>query len=295
MFNQMKRSSKHTYSFQGDFLNADIHKLHIWQHSLHESWPLYPFAAEESMRHQVIHFQEHFCRYLILVFLVDGKLRYHFDETEFDLRKGDALLIPPGSSYSFETQENGFYYKKVLEIKGVNLLSILETLGLNKYEHFRLKENIDWFLQKLTVITDLIERNNPADFSELMGTTYTLLNEFSMLKKRQKNTTPRLLTAIQTRLENQLNESLSIRGIAEEFHISQTYLESLFRKKFGISPREYRINCKIEQAKYLLHHTNLSMKEIAFQTGYCNQFYFSQEFKRMTGETPSLFRRTQSS
>ena len=47
----MRSSQKHTYFFQGDFLNADIHRLHIWQHSLQESWPLYPFATEESMRH----------------------------------------------------------------------------------------------------------------------------------------------------------------------------------------------------------------------------------------------------
>ena len=183
----------------------------------------------------------------------------------------------------------------VLEIKGVNLLSILETLGLNKHQSFHLKDRMDWFLQKLAIISEKIERNDAAEFSELMGTTYTLLNEFSMLGRKQKNHPPRLLTAIQSRLENQLDEPLSIRDIAGEFHISQTHLEYLFRKKFGMSPREYRILCKIEQAKYLIHHTNLSMKEIAFQTGYCNQFYFSREFKRITGKTPSLFRRTQSS
>ena len=290
----MKRNPKHTYLFQGDFLGADIHKLHIWQHSFQESWPLYPFATEESMRHQPVHFQEQFCRYLILVFLKEGKLRYHFDEKTYDLFKGDALLIPPGSNYSFETLENPFYHKRVLEIKGVNLLSILETLGLCRPERFHLGDKQEWFLGKLTLITKMIDRNLPSEFSELMGMTYTLLNEFSMHRKKTKNHVPRLLTAIQTRLENQLNEPLTIRDIAKEFHISQTHLESLFRKKFGLSPREYRINCKIEQAKYLLHHTDLSMKEIAFQTGYCNQFYFSQEFKRITGKTPSLFRRTQS-
>ena len=291
----MKKRPRHSCHFQGDFSGADIHRLHIWQHSLQESWPIYPFATEESMRHVPVCFQEQFCRYLILVFLLDGKLRYHFDDKQFDLGKGDALLIPPGSNYSFETLKNAYYHKKVLEIKGVNLLSILETLGLNASERFPLKEKMEWFLQRWDLISERIERNLPSEFSELMGITYTLVNEFSMLRKKQKNHTPRLLTAIQTRLENNLNEPLSIREIAEEFHISQTHLGTLFRKKFGLSPKEYRINCKIEQAKYLLHHTNLSMKEIAFQTGYCNQFYFSQEFKRMTGETPSLFRRSQAS
>lgn len=288
----MRRRLKNSCMFQGDFLDADIHELYFWQHSLHDSWPLYPFAAEESMRHQAVRFQEQFCRYLILVFITDGKLRYRIENKDMDLNKGDALLIPPGSNYSFMTQENAFYHKKVLEIKGVNLLSILETFGLNRFEVFHLKERSAWFLERLDSIFGIIKRNNTTEFSELMGQTYMLLNEFSMRKKKKKNTAFRLLTAIQTRLENQLDEPLSIKGLAREFRLSQTQLEHLFRKKFGTSPKEYRILCKIEQAKYLLYHTELTMKEIAFQTGYCNQFYFSQEFKRITGKAPSLFRRS---
>ncbi|MGN1365375.1 MAG: helix-turn-helix domain-containing protein [Victivallis vadensis] len=37
----------------------------------------------------------------------------------------------------------------------------------------------------------------------------------------------------------------------------------------------------------------MSVKEIAYRLGYCNQFYFSEEFKRITGRTPTEYRRYQ--
>ena len=44
----------------------------------------------------------------------------------------------------------------------------------------------------------------------------------------------------------------------------------------------------MEQAKYLLNQDQLSLKEIAYQLGYCNEFYFSQEFLRVIGFRPDL-------
>ena len=46
----------------------------------------------------------------------------------------------------------------------------------------------------------------------------------------------------------------------------------------------------MEQAKYLLNQDQLSLKEIAYQLGYCNEFYFSQEFLRVIGFRPGEWR-----
>ena len=64
----------------------------------------------------------------------------------------------------------------------------------------------------------------------------------------------------------------------------------LFRARLSITPNRYRIERKMARAQYLLTHTDLSIKEIAFSLGYCNQLYFSQEFHRITGHSPSKAR-----
>ena len=50
--------------------------------------------------------------------------------------------------------------------------------------------------------------------------------------------------------------------------------------------QRYRNACRIEYARELLTRSDLSIKEITAKTGYCNQFYFSQEFRRQTGYSP---------
>jgi AraC family transcriptional activator of pobA len=44
------------------------------------------------------------------------------------------------------------------------------------------------------------------------------------------------------------------------------------------------------EARRLLRFTGMSIGEIAFQTGFADQFYFSRAFKRHTGEAPKAFR-----
>lgn len=58
-----------------------------------------------------------------------------------------------------------------------------------------------------------------------------------------------------------------------------------------MTPYEYRQNCRMEQAKYLLTHTENSLKEISYRLGYCNPYYFSAEFRRLAGVPPSVFRK----
>ena len=53
---------------------------------------------------------------------------------------------------------------------------------------------------------------------------------------------------------------------------------------------QYRSQRRIERAIYFLQTPGITMKEIAYRLGYCNQFYFSEEFKRITGKTPTAYR-----
>ena len=128
------------------------------------------------------------------------------------------------------------------------------------------------------------------DIPELIGASHELLTRLSLQLHPAKKSFY-LLHAVVERLEHHLDQPLQIRKIAEEFNISQTWLEKCFREKFRMTPYEYRLNCRIEQAKYLLTHTRNSLKEISYQLGYCNPYYFSAEFRRLAGVPPSEFRK----
>ncbi len=71
-------------------------------------------------------------------------------------------------------------------------------------------------------------------------------------------------------------------------------VSSLFTATEGITLERYLIGRRIEKAKELLGKTKLSFTDIAFQLGYSSVHHFSNQFKNITGLTPSAFRQLQS-
>ncbi|MDZ7742484.1 MAG: helix-turn-helix transcriptional regulator [Bacteroidota bacterium] len=65
------------------------------------------------------------------------------------------------------------------------------------------------------------------------------------------------------------------------------YLSKLFSQVVGITLEKYIINQKIEKVKELLVYDELSLKEIAYQVHYSSAQYLSNQFKSVTGLTPS--------
>ena len=86
---------------------------------------------------------------------------------------------------------------------------------------------------------------------------------------------------------NYTKSDLSIQKIAAESYMSEVYFRKLFREEFGTSPQKYIIGLRIQKAIELIRIGDYSLKEIAFMSGYSNYKYFSTEFKRSTGLSPS--------
>lgn len=70
-----------------------------------------------------------------------------------------------------------------------------------------------------------------------------------------------------------------------------SYLSSLFSEVEGITIEKYLINLKIEKAKELIMYDELSLSEIAFKLGYSSVAHLSTQFKKVTGLTPSHFKK----
>lgn len=85
--------------------------------------------------------------------------------------------------------------------------------------------------------------------------------------------------------------ALSIADIANRLYISKDYLRHLFAEYAGQSPIKYILRARIERAQALLIDKNLRIGEIADQCGFENVYYFSRLFRKVTGQTPSGFRK----
>ena len=93
-------------------------------------------------------------------------------------------------------------------------------------------------------------------------------------------------------IKRHLFEDLSVREIASAAGLSPSHFSRQFRSRTGFSPHEYLILHRIDEAKSLLHTTDLSVKEIAYRTGYHSEVNFISSFTGKVGLSPSAFRNT---
>jgi AraC-like DNA-binding protein len=86
------------------------------------------------------------------------------------------------------------------------------------------------------------------------------------------------------------HKPLRISDLAGTAGMSPSHFNRVFRSAVGSSPIDWLRHYRINQAKRRLLESTDSVKEVARQVGYSDQFYFSKDFKRFTSLSPSLYR-----
>jgi AraC-like DNA-binding protein len=90
--------------------------------------------------------------------------------------------------------------------------------------------------------------------------------------------------------EGQLNQNYS-EFIASKLNKEYNYLSHLFSEVEGTTIEKYIINQKIERVKELLVYNELTLSEIADSLGYSSVAHLSGQFRKVTGLTPSYFKK----
>ncbi|SHF52438.1 transcriptional regulator, AraC family [Mariniphaga anaerophila] len=91
-------------------------------------------------------------------------------------------------------------------------------------------------------------------------------------------------------LEKNLDKKLTLLQIAREAGYSPTYFTTLFRKETNYAPLSYFSHLKILKACELLDYTEKKVKEISFNVGYSDPYYFTRDFKKKIGLSPRQYR-----
>ncbi|MFB3162159.1 response regulator [Neobacillus sp. 179-C4.2 HS] len=85
-------------------------------------------------------------------------------------------------------------------------------------------------------------------------------------------------------------DQITLKEAAESIHINPSYLSQLFKQQLNKKFVDYITELRIEESKRLLQNTTLRMSEIAERVGYSDLAYFSNNFKKIVGSSPSEYR-----
>lgn len=100
-----------------------------------------------------------------------------------------------------------------------------------------------------------------------------------------------IIETIKEMAEGKLNKVSFTELLQKNLNLSYQYLSTLFSSSEGITIEKYIILQKIEKVKELIVYDELSLSEIAYRLDYSSVQHLSNQFKKITGLTPSHFKK----
>lgn len=209
------------------------------------------------------------------------------------LQAGDASCFPTGSVAQFSGEPPGrhwgfrFSWGRVDTASEVwELPTIIAMGGLQQYlinECTRIAAGFN------ALTRDTVERERKCKIAS--ARFLTLLLELAQQSRRETQKSEKVLQQIITLMEGNLKEKLLMNQIASRVGVTQTYLSTIFKQRFGITISQYIQQRRISQAKDLLTRTLLPINTIGQEIGMSDPQYFNKQFRRAVGISPSRYRK----
>ena len=103
--------------------------------------------------------------------------------------------------------------------------------------------------------------------------------------------TPSLAARVKFYLDAKYTEKIQLSELAERFHIHPNHLSRVFRAEFGVAPKQYLTERKLEKSGQMLRETDAPVSLIAASLGFEDQNAFSRAFKNSRGVSPMAYRK----
>jgi AraC-like DNA-binding protein len=244
----------------------------------------------------------HHARGLEICFLARGNQLFEVGGRSYQLRGGDVFVTFPDEPHSTggAPSEPGVLYWLNLRLPapGQTLLGLPRgesdalvrgLVGLPE-RHFRATRQTRPLFGELLKLYDTPEI--PYRRSRLRCTVIRLLLEILDGARRHGGTatSPRLREIVQLIREHP-QENYTLRELAHRAHVSLSHFKRIFKAETGLAPWEFILQGKIDTAKARLSETDLPVTQIALGLGFVSSQYFATVFRRMTGMTPTAYRR----
>lgn len=147
-------------------------------------------------------------------------------------------------------------------------------------------ESLEFYFENPVLVNDdLLE----LKIKELILLLVQTKNVESILELIKELYSPRVVN-LKNVVELHLYSNLSIEELAKLCHLSVSSFKREFKKQFNDSPANYINAQKLNKAKELLSVSELSISDIAFESGFNDPQYFARLFKKKEGISPSTFR-----
>lgn len=233
----------------------------------------------------------------LMHYVISGRGILRMNNKEYEITQDAIFFIPPGVKISYQPDKNIPWQYLWVEFNGISAKALCSKALLCQEDPVYYPKNSQSILKEFA---DMIEESIISDSSATINSLSHLLRIFSLIIKERHQVSRHMMTKAEYTIkpiaqyieQNFYNNLLSLDMIANHFHINSSYLSRLFKKVMNIPLTKYIIELRMHKAFAMLKTQAFNITEISQTVGYSSPFYFSKEFKRYTGVTPSEYQKS---
>lgn len=235
------------------------------------------------------------CAQSILIYCVDGKGKIRLNNSTHEIVADQYFIIPEGIPHSYYSDTKLPWSIYWIHFTGKKSAAFVRHAGIPKQIE---RNKFSRSNERLSLFNDIF-RNLDRGFgietieyvNQILGyllTSFTHLHQFQELRKADENDLVAL--SINFMLEN-LDKKLKLNEIAKAVTLSVSHYSKLFQTRTGHSPIDYFIQLKVQKACRLLDNSSWMIADVARESGFDDQFYFSRVFRKVMGLSPAEYRK----
>ncbi|WP_145047554.1 AraC family transcriptional regulator [Paenibacillus xylanexedens] len=226
--------------------------------------------------------------------ICEGEGWLKIGEQEYYPVPGQLVLMPEGVTQSYSSISNQPFLKYwchfSAKVGGINLFQIV------KFPHFC---TIDQPEQINTIFRDILMYLKSGEvYGHMMAKSklMELISQYVMrmdIEQIAYLNVPAIekITAVLAYIDSHIEENISVQELAQLAYMHPNYFIRFFKQQIGVPPIHYITGKKIDKAKELLSCTPSTVTIIAEHLGFSDLYYFSRQFKKHTGLTPTDYRK----
>ena len=164
-------------------------------------------------------------------------------------------------------------------------LKVLEFVLWAEHIAYENANNMYHFRSRTTYMSDVTAM---SDFATLRKWFIEKFNDaVSSVAKRSENRSESAVERAKKYIDENYRKDISLEDVSQKVDISSYYFSKIFKEETGENFIEYLTKLRMEEAKRLLEDTDMSIKEVCSDVGYSDPNYFSRNFKKYAGVTPT--------
>ncbi len=214
------------------------------------------------------------------------------------VQSGDCYVLRKGKGHCYYSDDKTPYTKIWVTVSGIMVEKWLDLYDINTTPFVRSFDMTPYYSQ-IKQIT--LSKPDFDTEKRLMLLVHDIIFEMGMTAPKSgvshKIETPYIKTNdnviidIRKYIEKMCNQRLTVKDLSIKFGLSQGTLSKMFTSKYGISPSNYHMQCKLNSAVYFLESTDLSIDMISETTGFYDRSHFRKAFAARYGIGPGEYRR----